>query len=121
MKYKILSKHFGYSKPNEYIHYLDCNFKGQLAKTNRDVLDIYNWYKCSTDIDLMVILEIDYDIIELNQKLKYSIFKKDEELYTLLICLNTEKEYNDYLKSYSGDLSELFLAEIIKNELSDKR
>lgn len=118
--YNILSRHFVHSNPNEYICNFDCDYKGNPPKTNRDVLNIYNWYKGQADIDLIVILEINDDIIELNEKLQYGIFKKDEEIYTLLICLNTEKEYNEYLKSYSGDFSKLFLAEIILNELCNK-
>lgn len=116
MQYKILSKHFGYSNPNEYIWYYRC----ENVKTNRDIFDVYEAYKCKADVDLILILEIDDDIFELNEKLNYGIFKKDEEIYTLLICVTTEKEYNEYLKSYSGDFSKLFLAEIVYDELSNK-
>ncbi len=116
-KYKILGTNF-YDSTKEY---WEC-YKSEVqdARTNRHILQIYDFYykeNINSDFDTLVIQELDDTFIELNESIHYAIFSKDDEDYNFVIALNTEKQYNDFFGTYSGDKSKLILAEIIKDNV----
>ena len=116
-KYKILGTNF-YSNSTKYC---ECyKIRTKEAKTNMSILELYDTkYKetIDSDFDTIVIEELDDIFISLNKTSHYAIFSKDNEDYNLLIALNTEDKYNEFLSNYNGDESKLILVEIIKDNV----
>lgn len=115
MKYKILGTIYG-EDPIVYIEmYSDMVSR---CHTNRDILDVFKfktYENLNTDLDLIVVQEIDETFIELQEKCVYSIFSKDDNTYKIVSIIHSEQQYNDVLTNYNGDHSSLVLCQIIKD------
>ena len=86
------------------------------AKTNRDIIHIYNCEYSNlinSDADIILVQELTETFIELNKTSTYAIFAKEDNCFRLLEYVRTEDEYNSFCSSYSGDLSKCVILEII--------
>lgn len=118
LEYIILSRHFHYSKVDEYKVF----YAGNKQKTNDEILEIYKENIGDSDVDLLVIEDLTQEnIIQINPENIYLCFVKEtEDTYRFLNTFKTSDDYNNIITNFDGDISKLIFARIIMNELTDK-
>ncbi len=118
LEYKILSRHFHYSKTSEYKVF----YTGNKQKTNEEILEIYKENIGYPDVDLLVIEDLTHENnIEINPENIYLCFVKEtEDTYRFLNAFKTSDDYNNIITNFNGDISKLIFARNIINELTDK-
>lgn len=118
LKYIILSRHFHYSKIDEYKVFYTVN-----CKTNDEILEVYKENIGNSDIDLMLIEDLTYENnIHINPENVYLCFVKEiDDTYRFLNTFENAEGYNNIITNFNGDISKLIFAKIIMNELSSKK
>lgn len=118
LEYIILSRHFHYSKVDEY----KVLYTGNKQKTNDEILEIYKENIGDSDVDLMVIEDLTHENnIQINPENIYLCFVKEtEDTYRFLNTFKTSDDYTNIITNFDGDISKLIFARIIMNELTDK-